>query len=246
MQQIQNVVKMNPETNLHALIIGGEQSDRLFLANTLSDLNVNCREANDLEETAYLLNNLHFELIFSDTEIDSINISELIRKHNQDCKVIALANSKNQEDLYLLIKFEISDILEKPISTEAITQIMSRYHKYQNDITSRFDNSMIYNTFRNNKEFIHKMMDLYITVSGEDFDKLLLTFRNSDTTGLGDMAHKMASPAGQVGATRLYKLFKELEKNINNNPNKNITDYFHDIANINYEIKKIHSILKEI
>jgi hypothetical protein len=124
---------------------------------------------------------------------------------------------------------------------------MFRYREYQNENMNRFDKNMIFNTLGGNKEFIHRMIDLYITVSSVDFDKLLETFRVSDTKGLGDMAHKMSSPTGQIGATKLYKLFKGLEKSTNSSDSdKNITDYFLDIANINYEIRKIHSILKEI
>ena len=233
------------EENLHALIVDADKTIRSLLVDTLSKGNIKCSVSDNLEENT----NLNFDLIFVDTkilEINKLKTSCLAHKHHNEYKIIALTFSKNKEDLYHLIKSGISDIMEKPFSHESISKIIFRYQEFQYDTTNRYDEQAIVKIFGNDKDFIRKMTDLYIVTSDNDFEILLNTFKNSDITGLREMAHKMASPAGQIGATRLHKRFKDMENCIGSNPNKNITDLFHRIADINFEIKMIHSILKAI
>ena len=236
------------EGNYNILIVDEEPFNRMSLTNILGKLKTNCYEADNINDFIDLVKTMHFDLAFIDSKMSGIknsNVSDLLFEYDQECQFVAMGVEINQEDLCLYIKSGFSYIMGKSYSPEQISQIMQWRHAYQNENKSNFEKEQLFNILGNDKEFIRKMIDLYIDTAISDFEKILHFYKNSDFDDIREIAHKMSSPAGQIGATWLYQLLKSLEKNIINQNNNSI-EYFYIIACINYEIKKVHSILKAI
>ena len=237
-----------PENNFTILIVDEEPFNRMSLINILGKLKTNCYEVGNIKELFDIVKTMYFDLVFIDskmTKIQNSNVSEFILENNSECQFVVMGADINQKDLCLYIKSGFSYFVEKPFSTELITQIMQWHFEYQNENTSHLEKKQLLNILGNDEEFIHKMIDLYIDTSKNDFEKLLNFYENSDFTNIREVAHKMSSPAGQIGATLLHKLLKSLEMETTNQ-NNNSTKYFYIFASINSAIKKVHSILKTI
>ncbi|MFZ4589433.1 MAG: ATP-binding protein [Ignavibacteria bacterium] len=232
-------VKQNSLTNLDVLLVEDNEINLLLAKSMMEFWGFNVTSANNGLEAIQELNNRDFDIILMDIQMpvmNGIDTSIYIRKMNSqktaNIPIIALTANAIKGDEKQYFEAGMNDILTKPFREEELFNIINKHVKEKfrdktisltdtaNDNTikpkSYYDLNNLIEMSRNNKEFMKKMINLFIETIPVVVAEIKEDYHNQNWENLGNNAHKIKPSISIFNITESRKYIAEIEHNANN------------------------------
>ncbi|HLK28155.1 MAG TPA: response regulator [Puia sp.] len=213
--------------------------------------------ANDGKEAVRLLQQNSFDCILMDVqmpELDGIAATELIRKLPDQKKstipIIALTANALAGDKEKYTIAGMNDCLAKPIDEEKLFSVISKnlsqkfystQEKSEDNIETQtipqeklYDLSMVLSVSGGNKEFIKKMIALFIETVPQNVVELKKSAESENWEQVAKIAHKLKSTIDSMGIKSLHQNIRSVESNAKQKTN---------LGGIHPTIQKIESVI---
>jgi CheY-like chemotaxis protein len=202
--------------------------------------------ANDGKEALRLLQQNSFDCILMDVqmpELDGVAATELIRKLPDEKKsaipIIALTANALTGDKEKYIIAGMNDCLAKPIDEEKLFSVISKnlsqkfYSSQEKSAPDNmeapaipkeklYDLSMVLSVSGGNKEFIKKMIALFIETVPQNVTELKKSAELENWEQVAKIAHKLKSTIDSMGIKSLHQDIRNVETNAKQKANLSI------------------------
>ena len=240
------------------LVVDDNEMNRVVATTILSNFGAVTLEALNGKESVDMLESDIVDLVLMDIQMpvmDGIEATQYIRKEiSETLPVIALtANAiKGANEKY--ISMGMNDYLSKPFTENDLINICAKWLGKQiifipTEKKSAVTGDLLYNLSylsdisRGDKEFMKKMVDLFINQIPAALTDINEAFADNDFSRVKALAHKTKSSIDTLGISKIKKEIKELEMlAMQNKPNPRINEI---IELLNDVIPKTIGQLKE-
>ncbi|MEX1001575.1 MAG: response regulator [Crocinitomicaceae bacterium] len=220
---------------LHILIVDDEVFNRRLLSNILTKYACTFKEATNGKEAIKLAGEEKFDIILMDArmpEINGIKATKIIRKENlksSQSPIIALTAAVTEEDRDTYKEAGMDGFLAKPYQEndllKAIEQVLSvskdnntspenkrgKSKKIDPTKNHHLDFSQLKEIAQGDEPFYLNMLATFIEETENGIQRMQKSLKEKEWVQLADHAHKIASPAGHLGAKELHTLLKSIE-----------------------------------
>lgn len=260
-------------SNYHILLVEDNEMNQLVMSKYFKKWGISYDIAENGLEALNLLEERVYDLVLLDLEMpvmDGFETATNIRKHeNEDIRntnIIALSASVFSEIEQRTKAIGFNDFIGKPINANYVyrkiaeylikTNPSSNFDKPDPEVKreikdlktitidhSYFDLTYLEESSLNDKKYVHKMVDLFITKTPGYLDELFLLHEQRNYIDLKKLAHKFKASVAIMGIQRAEVAIHNLEINIGNEKNY---DEIEDLLNtIKDSCEKASEALKE-
>lgn len=241
----------NNQTNvdisgISILVVEDNKMNRMVLQNSLQYFNCKVTEAENGVEALELLKENTYDVILMDIqmpEMDGLETTKIIRNEFKlNVPIIALTANAFKTEIENCKNVGMNDYVTKPfeeyILIETIANLTVNRPKNidsANDNTDEnvYNLTVLHNLSRGNKDFIKKMIQIFIEQTSETLADLDKAFIENNFIEISRLIHKMKPSVESLGINNIIKEISTLEKIAKTTTNKN------EIENLLQKIKPI-------
>lgn len=168
-----------------------------------------------------------FDIILMDIEMpvmDGIQATRIIRKELElNTPIIAITGSVFKEQIDLCLSAGMDAVIVKPFNKELLLQTLlnaSQQNKndFQYKINDRetgdemdYDLSKIKEISNGDKEFVNRMIELFVNIIPPSLQKMKIAFQDKDFKTLNAIAHRIKPSINDLGVTQISHEIKQVE-----------------------------------
>lgn len=218
------------------LIVDDEPFNRKLLQSMLKDKNVSLMEATNGLEAVEAVEENEFDVVLMDVrmpELNGIEATKRIRKMmdptKKDVIIIALTAAVTEKDKHTYLLSGMNNFVPKPFKEgELIAALyktieqgdgsVAKSNEEEDEIQamSEMNTSVNFQELQelsgSDTDFYQEMLQTYIDGAKESIIKINSEYENKEWENIPDHAHKISSPTRHIGAEKLYKILKKMEK----------------------------------
>lgn len=225
------------------LVVEDNEMNRYVVLLTLQSLMCEVVEVENGEQAVEILKSEPFDLIFMDIQMprmDGVEATQLIRKELAiNTPIIALTANAFQHNIDHYLAAGMNDFIVKPYLEKDFEKILRKY--LPSGITTAdvqlFDSSLLREVCKNDTQFMHRMMALFIKVVDEALPELQRMRGEQDFEGISRLVHKLKPSIEHMAITSVKESVQFLEK-ANNEPSKE--------AELYRQLDKLVSVLQQV
>lgn len=225
------------------LVVEDNEMNRYVVLLTLQSLMCEVVEVENGEQAVEILKSEPFDLIFMDIQMprmDGVEATQLIRKELAiNTPIIALTANAFQHNIDHYLAAGMNDFIVKPYLEKDFKKILRKY--LPSGITTAdvqlFDSSLLREVCKNDTQFMHRMMALFIKVVDEALPELQRMRGEQDFEGISRLVHKLKPSIEHMAITSVKESVLFLEK-ANNEPSKE--------AELYRQLDKLVSVLQQV
>lgn len=225
------------------LVVEDNEMNRYVVLLTLQSLMCEVVEVENGEQAVEILKSEPFDLIFMDIQMprmDGVEATQLIRKELAiNTPIIALTANAFQHNIDHYLAAGMNDFIVKPYLEKDFKKILRKY--LPSGITTAdvqlFDSSLLREVCKNDTQFMHRMMALFIKVVDEALPELQRMRGEQDFEGISRLVHKLKPSIEHMAITSVKESVLFLEK-ANNEPSK--------VAELYRQLDKLVSVLQQV
>ncbi|MDD3194749.1 MAG: ATP-binding protein [Paludibacter sp.] len=225
------------------LVVEDNEMNRYVVLLTLQSLMCEVVEVENGEQAVEILKSEPFDLIFMDIQMprmDGVEATQLIRKELAiNTPIIALTANAFQHNIDHYLAAGMNDFIVKPYLEKDFKKILRKY--LPSGITTAdvqlFDSSLLREVCKNDTQFMHRMMALFIKVVDEALPELQRMRGEQDFEGISRLVHKLKPSIEHMAITSVKESVQFLEK-ANNEPSKE--------AELYRQLDKLVSVLQQV
>jgi PAS domain S-box-containing protein len=226
---IKEIVKLDTDIlkGTRVLITDDYEINRLVASTILSNYGVITEEAKNGIEAIEKIELGNFDLILMDVQMpdmDGLEATTYIRnKISKTLPIIALTAYALKGDDTKFIEAGMDDYLSKPFEENQLLEIMIKWIKKTEiklpkdiiiqKIAPLFDMTKIQMIARGNKEFVNKMMGLFIESTPTSIMDMKTAYANSDFEKVRKIAHRIKPSVDNLEISSIKNEIKEIEMN---------------------------------
>jgi PAS domain S-box-containing protein len=208
------------------LLVDDNQMNRLVAATIISNHGAVITTAQNGKEAVEILEKIHFDIVLMDIQMpvmDGVEATAIIRsKISKELPIIALtANAiKGDNDKYLAAG--MNGYLSKPFIEKDLLNVVAFWLNKIEGIAFAFSNASfadklydlttLHNIGRGNKEFVEKMISLFIAETPEKLVKMEESYRLHDYKAMSEIAHQIKPILDNLGIFSLKEPIRIIEK----------------------------------
>ena len=241
-------------SGLKILVVDDVEYNRKLIGAILHRNNAVYKEAQNGQEAIDMLNTENFDIILMDIRmpfIDGITATKVIKKTNENVKIIALTASTSEKEKEEYLQAGIKRILLKPISER---DLLTAIYELSSNSTQESDKKIIENTDKFNLDelwklcqfdrvFFNEMLDTFIKTAKETLDLMKIAFDENDMKQVSFLAHRLSGPAKHLNTAALLAYLKVMEHNSSNDIA--LDELRNLLLNTEKEIEKIIQFITE-
>lgn len=248
------------------LLVEDNEMNRMVARNTLELLDAEIVEVEHGKQAVEQLKTTTFDLILMDIQMpimDGMEATEIIRKELQIATpIIALSANAFKSEIDACKALGMNDYITKPFDEQEFIKMILKYCRLKNSQRSSsshlpttrhradllYDLSKLREMSRGNKEFIKKMLLLFVDLVPQSTDLMRTSYRKGDWQTVKKTAHKIKPSIDHLNISSLKPSIRTLESmNIQDRPSeevkhllKNVVDQLDEaVAQINtYELNE--------
>ena len=256
----QEIKNMPPDLDgLQILLAEDNSMNQFYAKQLLASWKISVDVAGNGLEVLELAGSKKYDLVLMDIQMPLMNGYEAMDKLrktgglNKDTPVICVSADVFPEARQKAIERGMHDFLTKPIDEDDLFRIIQKYvKKTKPEICEPLKMEVVKNQnllnlesisyiIRNDKDALSEFLELFISSSKEDLDKLSSATILMDLDKVKGYAHKLKSSFRNIGASPSVELLQKLEKLADENPSQQ------QIANLVREvIHHYHKIREEV
>lgn len=225
------------------LVVEDNEMNRYVVLLTLQSLMCEVVEVENGEQAVEILKSEPFDLIFMDIQMprmDGVEATQLIRKELAiNTPIIALTANAFQHNIDHYLAAGMNDFIVKPYLEKDFKKILRKY--LPSGITTAdvqlFDSSLLREVCKNDTQFMHRMMALFIKVVDEALPELQRMRGEQDFEGISRLVHKLKPSIEHMAISSVKESVQFLEK-ANNEPSKE--------AELYRQLDKLVSVLQQV
>ena len=223
---------------LKVLLVEDNLLNQKLVTKLLEDLNCRVDIANNGLEAIEKVKTHHYEIIIMDIqmpEMDGLQATRIMRNQlGIITPIIALTAHTFKEEEDKCIEAGMNDFLSKPFTRGDLFRIIranidSKLAPNANS-TKLTDLTFLNELADGNKEFIKKMLEIYVKQTPENIGSLETFAADNNYDGISSVAHKMRSSVPYVGLGEVEKLLEKLE--FEAKQRINVNNYAHLVSEI--------------
>ncbi len=232
--------------NISILLVEDNYLNRMVAQNSLQYFNCKVTEVRDGLEAIAILKNTKFDIILMDIqmpEMGGIEATEIIRKKlNITTPIIALTANAFKTEIIKCKKAGMNDYVTKPFDENLLINTIAKYTTSKKKATSGselleefssnklYDLTSLHNLSRGNKEFVAKMIGIFVEQTKYTIEKITASILLNDFIEVSRLIHKIKPSIENLGIKTIIKEIKLLEK----------------IANVTTDKQKISALFNTI
>lgn len=232
-------IEQNSLADIEVLLVEDNEINLLLAKSMMEFWGLNVTSANNGLEAIQELNNKDFDIILMDIQMpvmNGIDTSIYIRKMNSQkisgIPIIALTANAIKGDEKQYFEAGMNDILTKPFREEELFNVISKHvkDKLKNKSVSQlipaitdniksnsyYDLKNLIEMSNNNREFMRKMINLFIETVPVSVAEIKEDYLNQNWENIGNNAHKIKPSISIFNITESKKYIAEIEHNANN------------------------------
>jgi PAS domain S-box-containing protein len=225
-KQIEEVLEQynyNDLNGLRVLLVEDNEMNRLVAKNTLSYFGAITTEAENGKLGIECLRNHEFDIVLMDMqmpEMDGLEATRVIRNElKSKVPVIALTANAFKNELDNCMSAGMNDYVTKPFEESMLLQAVIRntHHKRNLNATpgplreKLYDLTKLIETARGNKEFINKMIKLFVEQAPSAIEKIRDAFSQADYKTVKETAHRIKPSIDNMGINVLKQPIRDVE-----------------------------------
>jgi PAS domain S-box-containing protein len=174
-----------------------------------------------------------YDIIFMDKQMPEMGGIEATRILRQQLKletpIIAITAAALKESKDTAIEAGMDDYITKPYNADELLRVISYYVKpleinykvftekslantVEEESAKLYDLKNLENLLGSDKESIHNMMELFISDTPQQWEKLMKEYNQSNMTAMGEFAHKLKASIDMMGVMSLRDVIRNIEK----------------------------------
>ncbi|MEI7816831.1 MAG: ATP-binding protein [Desulfuromonadales bacterium] len=171
-------------------------------------------------EAVHQSSHVHFDLIFMDMQMPEMDglratqaIRELERGKERRIPIIAMTANVSINDRQKCFTAGMDDFIEKPLRTEILREMLSRYtvdKPYKTD-KQVFDRDELLERLGGNAELMPRFLRLFVSSVAETMSTLSSGIAKGDTAEIHRQAHTIKGAAANIGAHRIRSCAAHLD-----------------------------------
>jgi PAS domain S-box-containing protein len=214
--------------NISILLVEDNYLNRMVAQNSLQYYNCKVTEAENGVEAIEVLKNNRFDIILMDIqmpEMGGIEATEIIRNTLQlTTPIIALTANAFKTEIDKCKKAGMDDYVTKPFDEDILIETIAKHTTNKKIATPKTENPTILATnqhydlsslnslSRGNREFILKMVVVFIEQASEVIEKVALAISQNDFIEVSRLIHKIKPSVESLGITSIISELKLLEE----------------------------------
>lgn len=236
------------------LLVEDNDLNRMVAQNTLQYYNCKVTEAVNGLEAIETLNRENFDVILMDIqmpEMDGIEATKIIReKLKLTTPIIALTANAFKSEIEKCYQAGINDYVTKPFEENILLEILAKQLEKMkekvfvstNEDPILYNLNALHNLSRGNKEFVLKMIQIFVTQVEEVVEKVSIAILNKDYDEVSRLVHKIKPSIEGVGVFSILDEVKLVEKLAKDNEEHALIQSLFD--NIKRVLEKVIQQLK--
>ncbi|MBD3637521.1 MAG: response regulator [Crocinitomicaceae bacterium] len=223
----------NIPKDLNVLIVDDESFNRQLIAKILKNHGCKFKQAENGLEASKLAKKEQFDVILMDTRMPEMNGVEATKKIRNDegksrhAGIIALTAAVSTEDRVTYTNSGMDGFLAKPFKEQELvteinrvvaadtTQNTTAINKNKingKNMSEKINFDPLLKACDNDVPFFLELLTTFITSTNKGIEDIKFANQSGDKELVADVAHRIASPCGQIGADQLHSSLKDLEK----------------------------------
>lgn len=209
------------------LVTDDNEINRLIVLTILENYGAIITEAKNGQEAVELALSNHFDVILMDVQMpvmDGIEATIAIRKAKQKhVPIIALTAFALKGDNQKCFDAGMDDYLSKPFEEMQLLEIVSKWigksvslvtddSKVMEVESPLYDLSQLESISRGSKEFIDKMINLFIELVPESMLELKMAYQAGEFVQVSRVAHRIIQTIHNMGIVSLKEVLREIEQ----------------------------------
>ena len=236
------------------LLVEDNEINRLLANTILTQYGADITEAANGDIAINILGDNSFDLILMDVQMPvkgGIETTMYIRSHiDTSIPIIALtANAFKSEEVKCL-QAGMNDFITKPFDEHKIVSVVTQWLGREVDIPvtvneklaenrKLIDLGLLESVSRGKKDFVKKMLDLFIESTPAMFNEMQQSHKEQDWKNLRALAHRMKASVHVLGITAIDQNLDGIEYSDNDEPDKDeIDEHMHRIKFVLSELKR--------
>jgi signal transduction histidine kinase/HPt (histidine-containing phosphotransfer) domain-containing protein len=142
--------------------------------------------------------------------INGVDLCKEIRKKNKKAKIIALTAHVLPQEQASMFENGFDEVLIKPFREKEFMHVLG-INVIEN---SSFDLSSIRKMTMGDENLLHSIVDQFIEETQSNLKELEEKIPKKDNSSVREIIHKLSGRTGQMGATEISMLLKEIEKEL--------------------------------
>lgn len=229
---IKEVEKASTEVllNKRVLITDDNEMNRLVATTILKNYGTINDEAQNGAEAIEKIKLNTYDIVLMDLQMpvmDGIEATKTIReKYNIKIPIIALTAFAAKGDRERFLEAGMNDYLSKPFNENDLLNVVAKWlnkkvlpkQKSSNEVASTqlYNLAKLKNISNGNKEFVNKMVVLFIDQSSKIISEIKEAFKASEIEKVNKLAHKIKPSLDTMGLDSLKDVIREIEIYPNN------------------------------
>jgi PAS domain S-box-containing protein len=175
--------------------------------------NVRVHFAENGQEVLDILKEKSFDLILMDINMPVMNGMQATQKIRQQMNIttpiVALTANVIEGDKEQYLSYGMNDYLSKPISVEALEEILCRYARNSFDIKAQYEK--IYEKLGLSHQTAQRLLKTFLESVAENLPLLEKAFDAQDLQSIYEYAHRIKGAAGSLFIDEIYKRMEKIE-----------------------------------
>ena len=222
--------------NISILLVEDNFLNRMVAQNSLQYYNCKVTEAENGVEAIEILKNSKFDVILMDIqmpEMGGIEATEIIRnKLNLSTPIIALTANAFKTEIDRCKKAGMDDYVTKPFDEDILIETIAKHTTNKKPTIPKaglseiaatdtlYNLNSLHNISRGNKEFITKMIAVFIEQTTDSIEKAETAISQNNFKEVSRLIHKIKPSVESLGITSIISEMKILEKTAKDSNNK--------------------------
>ena len=228
------------------LIVDDDIFNQEVLELRLDDFDVECTMLNNGQEAVdYMKTEQHVDLIFMDINmpiLDGIQATILIREYEKETSkkripIVAAGASIDQSDKGKLLLDGMDDIIIKPISQEALEEVLDKFLFFTNNFT--YDIEKISKGLGVPVDMIQNLLDQFVRLLDDELFEMMGMAQKEDFQALQNLAHKLKGRSGNFQLMQMYEIFGSIEKSAKEHIKIDYEKSIDELYELNEKLKKL-------
>ncbi|WP_298140318.1 PAS domain S-box protein [Flavobacterium sp.] len=243
--------------NISILLVEDNDMNRMVAQNSLQYYNCKVTEAENGMEALEILKKENFDIILMDIqmpEMDGIEATKIIRSEFKlATPIVALTANAFKSEIEKCKKAGMNDYITKPFDEINLIETIAKHTIRKGNVLPKIEKNQkiqklynlnsLNNLSRGNKEFVDKMITIFIDQTNITIDKIEVAIANNNFIEVSQLIHKIKPSIEGIGVTSIIDDVKILEKIAKESDDKTqIEAIFLDIKEV---LKQVVNQLKD-
>ncbi|MEO6305536.1 MAG: PAS domain S-box protein [Bacteroidia bacterium] len=217
------------------LLVEDNEFNRASAINTLNRFNCDVTVATNGKEATEIVAANNFDVILMDLQMPIMDGFEATQFIRNDLKIltpiIALTANAFKSELEKCFSIGMNDCVTKPFEEDELLNAIYKFVKvtheevlFEKEIvkeevpqTQLYDLQKLSNLVRNDKEQLHKMVQIFIDQADPSIEEILQAYKKKDLTSVYQVAHRIKPSIDGMGIISLKEVVRSVEKNAKEN-----------------------------